>query len=112
MIPKAPKHNRIKPKRSEPPTRLEKTYISHIASIGCLACGKPANVHHIMGENGMVGDMRKLKRRDHRFIVPLCHDHHQGSHGVHGLGSERAFNEMYGIDLIEWCINEWIEFYK
>jgi hypothetical protein len=49
----------------------------------------------------------KIRRRDHRFVAPLCLDHHTGSAGVHGLGSEAAFEDYYGIDIIAWSVRQW-----
>jgi hypothetical protein len=31
------------------------------------------------------------------LVVPLCHEHHQGGTGFHGLG-ERTFNMRYKTD--------------
>jgi hypothetical protein len=49
----------------------------------------------------------KIRRRDHRYTAPLCQEHHQGKMGVHGLGSEAKFKEVYGVDLAEWAEREW-----
>lgn len=94
-------HERMKPKAKAAPTAEEKRHIEQVAALGCLACGRPANVHHVMHAPG------KTRRRDHRFIVPLCHDHHQGDLGVHGLGSERAFLSVWGVDLVSWSVMAW-----
>ena len=75
-------------------TAAEKRHMGRVAAMGCLVCRSPASVHHIMHAPG------KATRRDHRWIVPLCRAHHQDRWGVHGLGSERAFQEHYGIDLL------------
>jgi len=77
-----------------PPSKAERDHIAKVAAMPCLVCHSPANVHHIMRAPG------KVRRRDHRWIVPLCRTHHQDRWGVHGLGSERAFAEHYGIDLL------------
>ena len=83
------------------PTKVEAAHIARIAAMGCLVCHGPASVHHIMHAPG------KATRRDHRFIAPLCREHHQDRWGVHGLGSERAFHEHYGIDLVSWAASQW-----
>lgn len=93
-------HKRIKPKATGK-TAEEARFIELVAGLGCLICGKPASVHHIMHAPG------KHCRRDHRFIAPLCRDHHQGNHGVHGLGSEAAFRDLWGIDLVGWAMAAW-----
>lgn len=96
-------HRRMKPKAVSKTTE-EARFIERVASLGCLICGAPANVHHIMHAAG------KERRRDHRFIAPLCSVHHQGDKkqgGVHGLGSENAFSDFWGVDLVAWCIEAW-----
>jgi hypothetical protein len=92
---------RMKPKAKVAPGGLEVRHIARIAAMGCLVCGAPANVHHIMRAPG------KIRRRDHRFIAPLCQPHHQGDHGVHGLGSEAKFEEHHGIDIVGWAVRQW-----
>jgi hypothetical protein len=82
-------------------TSEERSYHGWLASLGCIACGRPAEVHHVMHAPC------KQKRRDHRFAVPLCAAHHRGKTGVHGLGSEAAFLALWGIDLVGWCIEAW-----
>jgi len=103
MRPKAPKHIRIKPRAKAPPTPEEWAHMDRVARIGCLVCGQPASLHHIMHMQG------KMRRRDHRYVVPLCREHHQGKTGVHGLGSEELFNETHGIDLPEIAKGLWNE---
>lgn len=93
-------HGRIKPKATGKTTE-EARFLELVAGLGCLICGKPASVHHIMHAPG------KLKRRDHRFVAPLCLDHHQGDEGVHGLGSEAAFRDLWGVDLVGWAMAAW-----
>lgn len=78
-----------------------KRHLDRMAQYGCLVCGKPANLHHIMHMDG------KDCRRDDRYIAPLCKEHHQGKYGVHGIGSEKGFCDRYGIDLVEFAKSEW-----
>jgi len=104
MRPKAPKHKRIKPKGAADPNKVEQAHIDRVLSYGCLVCGREAVPHHIMHMKG------KARRRDHRFVVPLCHiEHHMGRYGVHLLGGEEAFRKMYDIDLVAWAVNAWEE---
>jgi len=93
-------HERLKPKATGK-TSEERRFHGLLASLGCLVCGRAAEVHHVMHAAG------KFKRRDHRFCVPLCPDHHRGPQGVHGLGSEGAFRDLWGVDLVGWCMAAW-----
>jgi hypothetical protein len=47
--------------------------------------------HHVMQDCA-----GKLWRRDHEFVVPLCHGHHAE---LHARGSEAAWQEDYKLDL-------------
>lgn len=94
-------HQRMKPAAKANPTAEEASHMKLVATLGCLVCGRPANIHHVMHY------AHKMRRRDHRYIVPLCRDHHQGNSGVHGLGSEKAFQDFWGIDLVAWAIEAW-----
>lgn len=93
-------HKRMKPKRVRPANAAEKRHHDRIAAIGCLVCQRPANVHHIHSD----GYERQL--RDHRYVAPLCWDHHQGPQGIHAIG-HFPFVEAYGIDLFTWSRVEW-----
>lgn len=58
-------------------TASEKRYMGKVASLGCIVCGDPANVHHIREGQGMG------LRAPHFLTVPLCYFHHQGEGGIH-----------------------------
>lgn len=94
-------HGRMKAKAKAAPDPVERGHMDRLAAMGCLVCGSPASLHHVMKARG------KVRRRDHRFVAPLCREHHQGDKGVHGLGSEESFKTLYGIDLAMWAETEW-----
>ena len=83
-----PDHRRIKPKYNPAPNAAEMRHKARVKQMRCMGCGKwPVDAHHVMGN--VEG---KRWRRDHRFLVPLCHDDcHQGPNGVHGIGKEEDF---------------------
>lgn len=82
-------HQRMK----RPPAK-QPAHIARIKAMGCLICGgMPVDAHHVR---------TGLRARDDARIVPLCRFHHQDSRmGFHGLGSERAFYQEYGISLVD-----------
>jgi hypothetical protein len=90
-------HARTKPKATGK-TQEQRQFHDWIASLGCLACGRPAEVHHIL--DAAPG---KATRRDHWFVAPLCPDHHRGPLGVHSLGRERQFLARHSVDLVSWA---------
>ena len=81
MIPKAPKHRRIKPKRF-----ASKRHREYVAGKPCAIPG---------GRAGRTGD---------QWVVPLCRGHHQDySDSVHQLGGEAQFRAVHGVDLIAYA---------
>lgn len=97
--PKAPKHNR-KPKKNKMTAAFER-YHQWTREKGCIICQRYAAPHHQPYGRGA---------KDHKLVVPLCWDHHQGDKGVHGLGSAEAFYKMYGVDLAQMAIFNWREY--
>ena len=93
MSDKVPTHGRIKPKYNPKPNAAERRYHDEVRKLGCLVCGQMPSIHHVTSKTG--------PRRSHYRVVPLCPVHHQGTHGFHGLGSDKLFTDMYGIDLRE-----------
>lgn len=70
-----------------------KDHMERVASLGCVVCRRilsngyvPAMPHHIGAPD----------ERSDWLTIPLCHNHHQGSQGVHvsGLGP-REFNRRF-----------------
>ncbi len=55
-------------------------WLSLVRTLACGCCGAPAPsyAHHIREGQGMA------QRADDFLAVPLCHDCHQGQHGIHG----------------------------
>lgn len=68
-------------------------HMSIVAEIGCVICRRdtgqivPCQVHHIAEGSGTRSDY---------MTAGLCHDHHNGGLGVHGLGV-RAFCRMFKL---------------
>lgn len=85
-------------------SNAEQRHIDRVAVGACIGCGshKDIVVHHIMHAPG------KTKRRDHRYVARLCAQcHNMGNRSVHLLGSERAFLEATGVDLVAWAMAQW-----
>ena len=72
-------------------TKAEREHMSKVASLGCLVCQRPANVHHIRPIGLGIGN-----RSSHYETIPLCHDHHQGQFSIHN--SKQEFESMYGTE--------------
>jgi translation initiation factor RLI1 len=70
-------------------TAEEKSHLDKVASLGCVICGKRATIHHIR----IVGEPR-----NHKKVIPLCYNHHQGVEGIHTLG-KKAWREKHGHEL-------------
>ena len=73
------------------PSKAEREHMSKVASLGCLVCQRPANVHHIRPIGLGIGN-----RSSHYETIPLCHDHHQGQFSIHN--SKQEFEDKYGTE--------------
>lgn len=76
----------------KPTTKDDKEHLGRVAALGCVICGCPANVHHMRTGKGMG------QRASHYETFPLCHYHHQGSMGIHHMGT-KAWQAMFGREL-------------
>lgn len=80
-------------------------YKNKVASLGCIACKMlgygptPASLHHVREGQGM------MQRASDWLVIPLCHEHHQGKHGVHGHGFE-SLTKLTEMDLLAEVIKE------
>lgn len=78
-------------------TKAEKMHKARLAAMGCMVCMRihghhepgPVELHHYRG--GGWG------RGGYMTLIPLCHIHHRGNLGVHGLGT-KGFAAHYGFD--------------
>ena len=82
-------------------TRLEREHMSKVASLGCLVCQRPANVHHIRPIGLGIG-----MRSGHYQTIPLCYDHHQGQFSIHNC--KEQFEARYGTEheMLQRTLNE------
>ena len=85
-------------------TKDEKKYLAKVADLGCIICyrqdnaGTPAEIHHVRGIGLGMG-----VRSGHYDAIPLCHEHHRGNTGYHGMG-RKAFERKYQITEIDLLI--------
>lgn len=65
-------------------TAAEKRHMSRVAALGCGLCRvigygeTPAEIHHVREGQGMA------QRAENWLVIPLCPNHHRGTHGIHG----------------------------
>lgn len=77
-----------------------KDWMSRVADLGCILCAHlgvgptPANLHHVREGQGM------SQRSSDWLVVPLCRECHQGTNGLHGLGT-RGFYNRYKLDELD-----------
>lgn len=74
-------------------TKVDK-YHSRVREIGCVVCNhlgvyraSVLELHHVESIRDKLSEYA---------VVPLCHDHHQGPEGVHGL-HRRTFEMRYKL---------------
>ena len=75
-------------------TKSEKEHLSKVASIGCIICRMPAEIHHIRSGMG-------LGQRNSNFnAIPLCANHHRnGGYGIAFHAGRKAFEQKFGTEL-------------
>lgn len=75
-------------------TAIEKKYMGEIASLGCVICGSPAEIHHIRQGQGM------SQRASNFLVIPLCPHHHRlGGHGESIHQGQGMFEMRYDDEL-------------
>lgn len=98
-----PNHGRMKERYNPRPNAEERRHEQRLEQMPCINCGStPVEVHHLMQDAP-----GKRWRRDHRFQIPVCADCHRGPNGIHGLGSERGWAELHGLDLPAIALGLW-----
>lgn len=78
-------------------TAAEKRHLDKVASIGCLICGAPAEIHHMRTICGM------SQRANNWMVIPLCPEHHRTGaygHAIHNGYQEFAKNYQTEADLL------------
>lgn len=72
-------------------------WLDNVSRLGCIVCAlhldvfSPALIHHIRTWRG------KRISRDDKFVLPLCHEHHNGGKkGVAFHASEKLWKKNYG----------------
>lgn len=64
----------------------------------CVCGGPYEQLHHITHLNG------QRITKDHKLVIGLCRNCHQGKGGIHDLGGERQFLEATGYDLVHLAV--------
>lgn len=74
----SPNHGRMKPKYNPNPNAAERAFEGHLRDQPCFGCGRQTHVcHHTRLE--FAG---KVRRREHRWQMPLCNACHLDCHAV------------------------------
>jgi len=75
-----------------------RSHLERVRSLRCVVCSTmgmtqstPTAAHHVESVRDGLSDYA---------TVALCHDHHQGPNGVHGL-SRRGFEMRYKLDNVD-----------
>lgn len=77
-----------------------KRHLTAVAEQGCALCRRmgydetPAEIHHIREGQGMA------QRAQDWLVVPLCPEHHRGTHGIHGDRSAFRNAAVDELDLL------------
>lgn len=73
-------------------------YQARVRELGCLICRvmscpppRTIEIHHVESVRDEASEFA---------VVPLCHEHHEGANGVHGL-SRRGFEMRYKLSPLD-----------
>jgi hypothetical protein len=76
------------------PTKAERQHLDRVARLGCIVCGRPAEIHHLLNGAGMG------QRADNYTCIPLCQAHHRtGGHGVAIHAGKKTWEQRFGTEL-------------
>lgn len=64
---------------------------SLLAELGCIICGQPAQIHHLIG----VKYRGMGQKADNEYTIPLCASCHTGKNGIHQIG-KKTWEARYG----------------
>lgn len=74
-------------------TVAEQRHLNIVASLGCIVCGRPAQIHHPRDGQGMA------QRAPHCDAIPLCIQHHtDGGYGVAIHAGQNKWEETFGTE--------------
>lgn len=83
-------------------------WMGKVAAVGCVICREhmgiesPCEVHHVAEGSGQRSDY---------MTAGLCHEHHQGATGLHGMGV-KAFCRLWGLAneyALLGLVNKWMK---
>ncbi|WP_283148997.1 Ref family recombination enhancement nuclease [Silvimonas soli] len=86
---------------------IEKSHKTRVAALGCILCHELAQhqngdtyLHHVRSDQGL------SQRASDFLVIPLCHEHHQGASGIHGLGTRMFYTryQLTELDLLAMVI--------
>lgn len=87
-------------------TAAEGEYMGRVAKLGCVVCrllgygATAAQVHHVRAGQG------KAQRAGNYCVIPLCREHHTGTHGIHGDRACLRQLNATEMDLLDITIGE------
>lgn len=102
-----PDHKRNKARYNPQPNAAERRHADRVRARPCFGCGAfGVSAHHTL-----LDFPEKRGRRDHRYLLPVCHDCHQGDEGIHGIGDEGkwlASVERTEAEAIQYIKHLWV----
>jgi thymidylate synthase len=84
-------------------SREERKHMSAVAALGCLICGRFAELHHIRRDPKDRQHFGLSQKATNFQVIPLCQEHHRtGGIGVAYHASPREWERIHGneVDLL------------
>lgn len=84
-------------------TSAERLHLARVASLGCIVCGYPAEVHHLKHDPITGQHLGMGQRASHFHTIPLCSRcHRTGGLGVAYHASPRTWEGIHGTEIELW----------
>ena len=84
-------------------TSAERLHLARVASLGCIICGAPAEVHHLKHDPITGPHLGMGQRASHFHTIPLCpRCHRTGGIGVAYHASPRTWEGIHGTEIELW----------
>ena len=74
--------------------KADRAWLERVASLGCVICQSPAEIHHLLTGKGMG------KKATNFEVIPLCPLHHRhGGHGIAIHSGVKTWEARHGTEL-------------
>lgn len=92
-------------------TPAQKRLHNWLVCSGCVICGAPAELHHVIGASCKQKYMMQTLVIGQWFCNPLCYDHHRNPNVINVTSRKKEFIKTYGNEYLL-HLNKVDEYYR